>query len=199
MSRRAARRLLEHRLPQPDARSCGAASLVMARVLVDDDYAELLLTGRHPVTGWLLAGTPEDRFRAEVLAMHRRVTGLADVGGRVQPPWPRWLGTPPWAVARQLSSSQTPYVVRRALRHRPGQLDVIAASVSAGRPVALFVGDRWLPRHVVLAVGPASDGLAVYDPARGTVGLLSTAAWATAELPFGRWRRPWLVVRPVDA
>ena len=35
-------------LVQPDQRSCGAAVLVVARMLLDRGYAELLATGRHP-------------------------------------------------------------------------------------------------------------------------------------------------------
>ncbi len=96
--------LLGARLVQPDERSCGAAVLVVARALLDRGYAELLVSGRHPGTGFVLPGSLADRFRHETLAMHARVTGLVDAAGRLQVPWPRALGTPPWAVARQLSA-----------------------------------------------------------------------------------------------
>ena len=65
-------RLASAVLRQPDQRSCGAATLVMARAVQDPAYAELLLDGRHPVTGHTLLGTLSERFAAEVLAMHRR-------------------------------------------------------------------------------------------------------------------------------
>ena len=88
-------RLAAARLRQPDARSCGAASLVMARSITDPAYAELLVAGVHPFTGHRLPGTIQERFAAEVLAMHRRTTGPVDVRGAAQLPWPQRYGTPP--------------------------------------------------------------------------------------------------------
>src|SRR5690242_506736 len=73
---------------QPDQRSCGATCLVVARALLDDAYAARIEEPK--------------RFREEVLAMHRRTTSLANVRGHLQVPWPRALGTPPWALATQL-------------------------------------------------------------------------------------------------
>jgi hypothetical protein len=191
-----ARALLAQPLVQPDARSCGAASLVVARAAVDEAYAELLVDGRHPATGLLMSGSPAQRFQEETLAMHRRVTGLADVAGRLQPPWPRALGTPPWAVARQLSSRAAPYVVRQALVRRAHVLDALLPALDRGRPVALFVGDRWLPRHVVLALSADDAALHCYDPGTGGVRLVDREAFQSGALPFGRWTRPWFVVRP---
>ena len=71
--------------------------LVVERALRDEGYAHLLL-----------AGDLEARFRAEALGMHRRTTGLVSLAGRLQLPWPRALGTPPWAVAGQLAPSRGP-------------------------------------------------------------------------------------------
>ena len=79
-------------IKQPDARSCGAASLVAARMLVDPEYAELVTGGAHPRTGFTLPGTVESRFAHETLAMHERVTGIATLGGGLQMPWPRVPG-----------------------------------------------------------------------------------------------------------
>ncbi len=78
-------------LVQPDQRSCGAAVLVAAELLRTPSYAAL-------------ASTPGG-FRTEVLSMHRRVTSAHDVSGRLQLPWPQALGTPPWAIARQLTGT----------------------------------------------------------------------------------------------
>ena len=41
-------------------------------------------------------------FAGSVLALHRQLTG-ASAFGRAQLPWPRALGTPPWAVARAMT------------------------------------------------------------------------------------------------
>lgn len=190
-----AARLLRHRLVQPDARSCGAASLVVARALRDEGYARLLVEGVHPATGWSVAGTPEHRFEAETLAMHHRVTGPVDVLGRLQLPWPRAFGTPPWAVAHQLSSPAVRYRARLALGGLP--VPEVERATAAGLPVPAYVGNAWSPRHVVLVVGTEDDGgLQVFDPARGRVLSLSGAELGQGDLPFGRWDRSWFVVLP---
>lgn len=189
-------------LVQPDGRSCGAASLVAARMMVDPGYAELVTTGTHPGTGVTLAGSTPERFGHEALAMHRRVTGAAVLGGGMQLPWPRVIGTPPWAVAHQLSATggpgldPTPYDVD-VVRVLPGDSGLlIRRGLALGRPVAVFVGDRWLPRHVVLAVDATGDSIDCYDPARGRVIAASTRAFTDRRLPFGRWTHVWFVVSP---
>lgn len=174
-------------LVQPDARSCGAASLVAARMTLDPAYATRIVDG--------------DRFAAETLAMHRRVTGPATLDGRAQLPWPRMIGTPPWAVAHQLSATggptaaPTPYAVR-LVRHTPHRAVDLLRGAPADRPVALYVGDRWLPRHVVLVVGESGSGLSCYDPARGRIVSVEDRAFAETRLPFGRWTHAWFVVAP---
>lgn len=181
-------------LPQPDSLSCGAASLVVARALTDEAYAELLVTGTHPGTGHQLVGDMLTRFHAEVLAMHRRVTGAVDVRGSLQVPWPRRLGTPPWAVARQLG---THYRVEVVLPHaRTQAYDGLRASLTRQRPVVLFVGNRWLPRHVVLAVAGRGPAVEVYDPGSGRVRELRREAFIDARLQLSRWDVPWFVVAP---
>jgi hypothetical protein len=72
----------------------------------------------------------------------------------------------------------------------------MAAACAAGRPVPFYVGSRWLPRHVVLAVDTAPGGLQVYDPARGLVRPMRTSDFAGSTLGFGRWTKPWFVVLP---
>ena len=178
-------------LAQPDQRSCGAASLVAARLLVDPAYADRVGTA-DPASG----------FARETLAAHRRVTGLLDDRGALQVPWPRIVGTPPWAVARQMSALRGPdlppvdYDSHLALRNRGQMVTRMAATCSLGRPVPFYVGDRWLPRHVVLAVGAETAGLRVYNPARGTVTLMRTGDFVAGTLRFGRWHKPWFVVLP---
>ena len=192
-----ANRLLRYRLVQPDARSCGAASLVMGRAVRDEAYAELLVTGTHPRTGWQLPGTAHERFRAETLAMHARVTGPADLAGRLQAPWPRMLGTPPWAVARQLSAHGRAYGVRQALVGRDRLLRQVLSELDLGEPVALYVGDRWAPRHVVLAVrADDSGGFWVFDPGAGRRRPVTQDEFVSGRLPLGRWSRPWCAVLP---
>ena len=195
--------LLGARLVQPDERSCGAAVLVVARALLDRGYAELLVSGRHPGTGFVLPGSLADRFRHEALAMHERVTGPVDAAGRLQVPWPRALGTPPWAVARQLSATGSlPRVDHRVVPAWPDRgalLDRILAATAEGRPVPVYVGNRWAPRHVVLFLGGSAGrghGLRCYDPARGWVVDLDRRAFVRGPLGLGSWDRAWFAVLP---
>lgn len=139
-------------LKQPDQRSCGAASMVVA------------------------AGPPFDpaTFGRTVLETHRRLTSWR-LRGRLQLAWPRAIGTPPWALARELTALTGARHRTRVVRWR---------GVVRPEAGALFVGDRWLPRHVMLVL---DDGRC-YDPASGRVGPAMTS---------GRWRVAWLVVDPV--
>ena len=120
-------------------------------------------------------------FAAEVLATHEAVVGW----------WPRALGTPPWALAAHLVGG--PHTWRRA---GAASYDLILTTLASGSPVALYVGDRWLPRHVVLPLELRDGVLCVYDPARGTLVVLTRDDLTRQRLPFGRWRRAWFVVSP---
>ena len=180
------------RLVQPDQTSCGSAALVMARVVEDQDYAAYLVGGVQHY------GSIGDRFRTEALAMHRRTNGLVDARGRLQLPWPRALGTLPWSIARQLASDTgTTYDARLVLRHqRARAFDRMRATVSAGRTVPLFVGNRLSARHVVLAIGTVPPGVLIYDPARGTTSPISRDAFVHGRLAIAGWQVPWFVVVP---
>lgn len=196
MTGRWAAELLGRHPVQPDDRSCGASSLVVAHAVRDDAYAEFLVTGVHPRTGWRVPGSADDRFRREALGMHRRITGAVDLASRPQLPWPRALGTPPWAVSHQLSAPGRRYVVRQAVVGRSVVLEALLAALGPRTPVALFVGDRWSPRHVVLALEPDQDGFRAYDPASGRLRQVTGDAFVEGRLPFGHWHRPWLLVQP---
>jgi hypothetical protein len=170
-------------LVQPDQRSCGAAVLVAAQLLATP-----------PPVG--LAATPE-WFRSEVLALHRSVTSARDVSGRWQLPWPRIIGTPPWAMARHLSA-----VTGRSYRTQPvvdrdRACEQVLLAAADGSPVPLYVGNRWLPRHVVLVtgLGPAVAARC-YDPARGAVVMVPREAFLSGRLGLSRWDRPWFTILP---
>jgi hypothetical protein len=141
---------------QPDSRTCGPSSVVVA---------EALREGTVP--------DPWPGFADEALAMHRRLTGLRDRHGSWQLPWPRMFGTPPWAVARELDG--------RVRRYR--RAEVLAALPT---PVPVFLGTRWLPRHVVLVLDERDGEPLVYNPALGAVVLISSS----------RWKRRWWAVLP---
>ena len=178
-----AARLLRQPLRQPDQRSCGAAVLVVAEALDHDAYAAWLADG-----GRL-------RFAAEVLAMHRRSTGPVDVAGRLQVPWTRLLGTPPWAVARQLSARRgRPHAAHPVLPWRRREAVERIRAAAATSPVPLYVGTV-LPRHVVLVLGA---DLATYDPAQGRTVRLDPDELAHGRLTTVGWPAPWWWVAPAQ-
>ncbi len=168
-------------LRQPDQRSCGAACLVAAQGLHDAAYRAKV--------------TDPGVFRAEVLAMHSRVTSSVDVAGRIQPPWPRTFGTPPWAVARQLEGTSGVPHATKLVRGR--DLDAAYdALVGLSRPAALYVGNGWLPRHVVLVLKGETDVMSVYEPARGRVQDVSRDTFTARRTDLGGWDEPWYAVLP---
>lgn len=198
------------RLRQPDQRSCGATVLVVARMLLDHAYGEFVATGTPPTSGptsgpdsgYALPGSVAGRFRYEVLAMHHRVTGPVDASGNVQLPWPRALGTPPWAVARQLSATgsalhpRVQHTIQPAWSDRGGAFDRIAAATEMRRPVPLYVGNRWIPRHVVLALGQVDGRLRCYEPSQGRLVDVDRAAFTTSRLGLAGWDRLWFAILP---
>lgn len=174
--------LFRQPLVQPDPLSCGAAVVVVARAITDPAYGEQILSA---------PGSPQ-RFRDEVLAAHRRVTGPVDRTGRLQLPWPRALGTPPWGVARELGYSRL-----RLIRARAGSgYDALLATVQSGRLAPFYVGNRWLPRHVVLALGEHDGGLRCYEPASGRRVVVERSAFTDHRLALAGWQFPWFAVLP---
>ena len=168
-------------LRQPDRRSCGAASLVMARRLVHPHYAGLV--------------GDQLTFAHETATLHRRLTSLSDTAGGWQVPWLRAIGTPPWAVARELRLlTGVPYAVH-VVRLRRSMWPHLGA-VGPQRPAAVFVGDRILPRHVVLVTGVEDGRATTYEPASGRTLPVSRARWERDALDLAGWDRPWLVVSP---
>ncbi|MGI8523311.1 MAG: hypothetical protein ACR2K3_08380 [Nocardioides sp.] len=158
-------------LHQPDQRSCGATCAVAARMLTDPAYAARLRGD-------------QSAFGAEVLAAHRRLCHWT-ADGSPQLPWPRPLGTQPLALAAGLGHTLGRRYritsVRRAVR------------APVHDPVALYVGNRWLPRHVVLVVAGDADTWLVHDPASGRLVTVPTRGTHPA---LGGWTRWWWALTP---
>lgn len=174
--------VLGRRFQQPDRRSCGAAVAVMAEALRNDGYARRLLAGG------------EDEFDREVRAMHRRITGPVDATGAIQTPWLRTIGTPPWALVRQVGRSSIRGRVVTA-RLRPGRAwSAMTTSLAAGALVPAYVGSRWLPRHVVLVVEPFDDAVRAYEPSSGRVVRVTRDEWVEGRVLLAGWRQPWFVI-----
>ncbi|KRF35394.1 hypothetical protein [Nocardioides sp. Soil805] len=170
-------------LTQPDRRTCGPSVLVALRMAESPDYRDRVLAGGPR--------SAQARFASEARAAHRTTSRVLDGRGRLQVPWARALGTAPWALARQVRGRAV-YVVLR--RRRAGAYDALVASLATG-PTPVYVGTRWLPRHVVLAVAVADGVVTCYEPASGRRTRFTREAWLRGRLQgCGGWPVPWAVV-----
>jgi hypothetical protein len=168
-------------LRQPDQRSCGPSCLVVARMTLDPAYA----------------AEARPRFGEEVLTTHRRVTGGRPAAGALQLPWPRALGTPPWALAREMTRiTGTHYSWRLARWGREKAFERVLTALGTGLPAPLYVGSGGLPRHVVLVLAEQEGELEVYNPARGLLARVDRQAFGAKALGLGRWDVPWFTVTP---
>lgn len=190
---------------QQSAVTCGSACLTVARMLVDPAFAQWVATGRGAREGGPVGASPADRFAAYERIVHRRTNGLAAPGGGVSMPWPRWLGTPPWGAKDELEYGAARRGSRyqvTLLRHEPpgaraAAFDRLEAVLVDGQPALLYVGNGWLPRHVVLVLpGPGDALLDVYDPATGRVATRTRDDVASAHLALSGWDVPWFLVAP---
>lgn len=203
---------LSRQLRQRSGTTCGSACLVVARALADPVYALWLLEGFDARTGRHAGVDLAHRFAAAERVVHARTTAAVLPGGRWQVPWPRALGTPPWAVATELTRTwgrvpadggagpaarfQTHLVDPDDEGSRRAAAEAVAAAVAGGRVAALFVGDGASPRHVTLAVGAEGPVLAVYEPGSGDVVHVPGAELVARRTVLGGWDRLWAVVVP---
>ncbi|PID96038.1 MAG: hypothetical protein CSA84_06695 [Actinomycetales bacterium] len=188
-------------------------------MLLDPALVHWLATGDPSGRAFPDLPTPHARLTAYQELVHQRTTALLGPTGRLQFPWPRRLGTPPWGVCRELESvvdlrSEVigpPGAVGSGTRYRSvlvrhlgpqrfiGLLEQLAAHLGESRPGVLYVGNAWLPRHVTLLVpGSQRRGtLLVYDPGQGRVDRLDTAGLAHDRGRVGGWTHPWFLIGPV--
>lgn len=161
-------------LRQPDRVSCGAATVVAARTLL---------------TPW----RPEDAD-VEIRDEHALLTSARGPRDRFQVPWPRRLGTPPWAVANALRALTGEHVATVVTRNRAAIGYEVLREQVARRPVPVYLGDRWLPRHVVLAVRDVGDAVEVFDPAAGALVTIDRSRWTGHRVDVAGWTHFWFVV-----
>ena len=114
--------------------TCGSACLTVARMLVNPDFARWIVSGEGspgdaPGEPRSPSGSPPTS------ASSKRTNGLYAGGHRLNLPWPRRLGTPPWAPRRSWSSAPlgAPPPTRSGCCARPGP--------RAG--VAFIASSRW--------------------------------------------------------
>lgn len=191
---------------QQSTTTCGSASLTVARMLVDPAFARWVNTGLDKdarddeVPD---AGTPTDRFAAYEQVVAGRTNGLVGSGGLLQVPWPRALGTPPWGALAELeygaADPQARYDTSWFRVGSAAALERAYASLRArvcdGRPALLYIGNAWLPRHVVLVMPPTrGQQLDVYEPSVGRVLDLPRETFVARRLRMAGWDVPWATV-----
>ena len=185
--------------------TCGSACLTVARMLVNPAFARWITTGQGPRADAPEGATEKERFAAYERVVMRRTNRLFAGGGRLNVPWPRALGTPPWGARKELefgaSKRGTEYELevvrhrtRAGLRKAHARLIEVVAD---GEPALLYIGNAVLPRHVTLVLPGDGDRLLdVYDPATGRVSLLDEERFADRALGIAGWDVPWITVQP---
>ena len=170
------------RLAQPDRRTCGPSVLVSLLMLESEDYR-----------GRVLRGGPEAaraRFADEVWAAHRSTNRAVDWHGRLQLPWARALGTGPWALARHVGGRARYVLLPGGARRR-----TTCSSPRCGSgPTPVYVGNRWTPRHVVLAVAEQDGVVTCYEPASGRRTRFTREEWRGPARGLRRLAGAWAVV-----
>ena len=188
--------------------TCGSACLTVARMLVNPEFARWITTGEGPRADAPPGATEQERFAAYERVVMRRTNRLFSGGGRLNLPWPRALGTPPWGALKELEFGAarrgTHYQVRPLRQLGRGGLAAAHARlldvVADGEPALLYIGSATLPRHVTLVLPGDGDRLLdVYDPATGQVTLLDEARFTTRALGIAGWDVPWITVQPDGA
>ncbi|WP_462418008.1 hypothetical protein [Kytococcus sp. Marseille-QA3725] len=180
------------RLPQQASEvTCGAASLVAAQRLLE----------RMPLPAADDPVEVEDFQGAEFARFGR--TNNPWEAGVLRMPWPMSLGTPPWGALAELRrivraerDGDPRYGMGLVRRAGAGGLGEALQGVGQHEPALLYVGSRWLPRHVCLLAEDPTGRLALYDPAGGTVVEADVDALAAGEQRVAGWSVPWAVVAP---
>ena len=152
------------------------------------------------VTGATSDEPVEARFAAAEQTVKDRTNALLGPVG-LQVPWPHSLGTAPWGAAHEMTRItglryRARYVGPDSPTARAAGYDAVERTVAAGRTAPMFVGDRAVPRHVVLAVGHDDDALRLYEPASGDVVTLPRDRYVNGGFVVAGWTVPWAVVVP---
>ena len=188
---------------QQSSTTCGSASLTVARMLVDPSLAQWIRDGVADGAPRPDLRRPAERFAAHEQLVAGRTNGLFGPGG-LQLPWPRALGTPPWGGRAELEHGAalpgSRYSVSwfrfggfARLEHAYA---LLCQRVSVGRPALLYVGNAWLPRHVVLVLASKAGGLDVYEPSAGNVVTIPEGPFVERRLHVAGWDLPWAAVWP---
>ncbi len=185
--------------------TCGSACLTVARMLVDPAFASWVRTGRPQPPGTPGGADAAERFAAYERVVMHRTNSLFAGGRRLNAPWPRALGTPPWGAKAELEFGAARLGTRYTVdlwRHESAtglreDFDGLVAVVADGEPALLYLGNAVAPRHVVLVLPGDGEGtLGVYDPGTGRVSHLRRDTVVERRMRLSGWDVPWMAVRP---
>lgn len=185
--------------------TCGSACLTVARMLVDPVFAAWVRTGEPRLPGSPAGATEAARFAAYERVVMGRTNALSLRGRVLNLPWPHALGTPPWGAKHELEYGAarrgTQYAVELLRTDSTGALragyDRLVDVVAEGEPGLLYIGNRELPRHVVLVLpGDGDRVIDVYEPASGRVSVLRRDDFEGRRLRLAGWDMPWMTVQP---
>ncbi len=188
--------------------TCGSAALTVARMLADPAFARWVVAGVARDGGPSDARMEHARFAEQERLVMGRTNALVGSGGRLQLPWPRALGTPPWGARRELeavaAAGGSQYRLRLVRFASAATLGAtyrgLGDLVRDGRPALLYVGNALTPRHVTLVLPGDGDAvLDVYDPATGTVTALDAGRYVRRRLAVAGWDVPWVLVQPATS
>lgn len=186
--------------------TCGSACLTVARMRANPQFAQWISSGIHKDArddDVPDAGTMSKRFAAYEQVVAGRTNAMRGAGGRWQLPWPRALGTPPWGARNELefgaADPSADYDISwlrpggRARRERA--YDRLVERVTEGTPALLYIGNRRIPRHVVLVMPSTGAGeLDVYEPSIGRVIDLPREPFVNGTMRMAGWDLPWAIV-----
>lgn len=208
---------------QQSSVTCGSASLTVARMLVSPEFGQGIVDGIDPKGGPTDPRSEAQRFAEHEGEVMNRTNGIRAAGGKLNVPWPRALGTPPWGAEKELEFGAARPGAAYAMRLvRLGSSDALrdvhrdlVRLVREDLPALLYIGNAWAPRHVTLVlpgggnsdsggvgargnggVGSGGGGLDVYDPATGSVTELDLERFASRALGIAGWNVPWITVQP---
>ncbi len=183
---------------QQASTTCGSSTIAMFRVLTDQQFADDLLDGDVDEVSerWSVLE------RSVQASTNRALSTTA--GARLRLPWPIALGTPPWGLRDALDDLGRSRGVRFQVLRVDGAdpddvgtaLGRLRATVARGIPVPLYVGNRLLPRHVVLAVAAGPSWVDLYDPGSGRRHRVERAALCERRARISGWDQLWAAVVP---
>jgi hypothetical protein len=174
-------------------------------MLVSAEFAAWIVNGINPTGGPVDSRSEAQRFAENEREVVTRTNRFHAAGGKLNIPWPKSLGTPPWGAEKELEAGAARHGAAYRMRVvalsstvalRSAHQDLVTL-VRCGLPAMLYIGNARLPRHVTLVL-PGDGGalLDVYDPATGSVTQLAPDRFAGRTLGIAGWNVPWITVQP---